>query len=531
MEFLGTIVFIASVLNFFLALFVYLKDPLKKINRLFGIFGFITAIWVFANFMMGIQQSLFWLKTTSAFGVFVPLSALFWILELCDKKIKKCEIFLLSGLGLFFFIISYFNNFIVANVKRVYLGGFKGETGSFFVPYFIYIFGILAFIIYTLFSSYYRTKDIKKIQIGYVLIGAILYIGIVMLVDFILPLFDIRKFIPLDTPSSLFLLLFTALAITKYHLFEIKVILTELLVGGMGLIWLVFSFLIPTVNLRILTFLTFFLFCIFGYYLIKATYEEEKRREEAERMAVQERALRLRTERLAGARDQFILSSQHYFRTPLTSIIGYLEMVLEENLYGKLPQKAKEKLNNVSQSVQELRKRIEESLSIVAFQAGKGILNLEETQIEDLVKKAVEDLRILAQKKNLFLKLKLPKDSLPKIKLDKEKITEALTNLIENGIKHTNEGGVTIGLEHKKEKNSVLFWVKDTGIGISKEELPEIGKVPFQRGKEAKELTLLGKGIGLYLSRLIVEAQGGKLWAESEGIGKGSVFYVELPVK
>jgi len=309
------------------------------------------------------------------------------------------------------------------------------------------------------------------------------------------------------------------------------VILTELLVGGMGLIWLVFSFLMPTVNLRILTFLTFFLFCIFGYYLIKATYEEEKRREEAERMAVQERALRLRTERLAGARDQFILSSQHYFRTPLTSIIGYLEMVLEENLYGKLPQKAKEKLNNVSQSVQELRKRIEESLSIVAFQAGKGILNLEETQIEDLVKKAVEDLRILAQKKNLFLKLKLPKDSLPKIKLDKEKITEALTNLIENGIKHTNEGGVTIGLEHKKEKNSVLFWVKDTGIGISKEELPEIGKVPFQRGKEAKELTLLGKGIGLYLSRLIVEAQGGKLWAESEGIGKGSVFYVELPVK
>ena len=248
-------------------------------------------------------------------------------------------------------------------------------------------------------------------------------------------------------------------------------------------------------------------------------------------MAVRERALRLRTERLTRARDQFILSSQHYFRTPLTSIIGYLEMVLEENLYGKLPQKAKEKLNNVSQSVQELRKRIEESLSIVAFQAGKGILNLEETQIEDLVKKAVEDLRILAQKKNLFLKLKLPKDSLPKIKLDKEKITEALTNLIENGIKHTNEGGVTIGLEHKKEKNSVLFWVKDTGIGISKEELPEIGKVPFQRGKEAKELTLLGKGIGLYLSRLIVEAQGGKLWAESEGIGKGSVFYVELPVK
>ena len=532
MVFLGTIVFIAFVLNFFLALFVYLKDPSKKINRLFGIFGFITAIWVFANFMTGIQQNLFWLKTTSAFGAFVPLSAVFWILELCDKKITKREIFLLSGLGLFFFIISYFNDFIVANVKRVYLGGFEGETGSLFVPYFIYIFGILSFILFILISEYLRAQGIRKLQISYVILGAILYISTVLIVSFISPFFGIYKFTLLDSPSSLFLLFFTALAITRYHLFEIKVILTELLVGIMGVVLVVLPFLMPTPNLKILTLAVFLLFLIFGYYLVNATHKEAKRREEAESMAVRERALRLRTERLTRARDQFILSSQHYFRTPLTSIIGFLEMVLDES-YGKLPEKVKEKLGLTSRSVLELRKRIEESLDISQFQIrkGKGILSLEEVRVEDLIKNVIEELKPQAKEKNLYLEVSFPENPLPKMKLDKKRMFMVFVNLIDNGIKHTLKGGIKLFLEYLKDKNSILFSVKDTGIGIPREELPFIGQMPFERGRKAKELTPLGKGIGLYLSRLVVEAHGGKLWAESEGIGKGSVFYIELPVK
>jgi signal transduction histidine kinase len=108
---------------------------------------------------------------------------------------------------------------------------------------------------------------------------------------------------------------------------------------------------------------------------------------------------------------------------------------------------------------------------------------------------------------------------------------EVFSNLIDNAIKHTQKGSITIGLKYQKEKNSILFFVKDTGIGIPKEELPYIGTMPFERGREAKKLSPLGKGIGLYLSRLIIEAHGGKLWAESEGRDKGSIFYVELPVK
>jgi len=311
------------------------------------------------------------------------------------------------------------------------------------------------------------------------------------------------------------------------------------LVGAMGVVLVVLPFVMPTDSLRALTLAVFLLFCVFAYYLIKATHKESERREEAERMAVQERALResaeklvkrerklrLETERLSGARNQFLLSAQHYFRTPLTSLIGLLELMMTGS-FGK------EKLSQTFQSALELRKRIEEGLDISQFQSGKAILNKEEVQLEDLLLKTIEEFRPqLEQKPNLSFKINLSKEKLAKIKVDIKRIREVFSNLIDNALKHTLKGKVELFLEKIKEKNSILFKVKDTGIGIPKEELSYIGQSPFERGKEAKKLSPMGKGIGLYLSRLIVEAHGGKLWAESEGEGKGSTFYVELPIE
>ena len=296
MGILEIIIFLASITNLVLGLFVFLKGPSKKINRLFGICSFITSIWIFTNLMMGFQHSLLWLKSTYAFGSLVPISALLMILELCNKKITKPKTILLFVLGTFFFIISYLNEFIVANVRRVYLGGFEGEKGPLFVFYSIYMFGIAAFIVYNLILRYSKTRGISRTQISYVLLGAILYISTVLIVSFIFPLFGIFKFVALDSPSSLFFVFFTTLAITRHHLFGIRVILAEILVGIMGLIWLIYIFLMP---IKLLTISTFFLFLIFAYYLIKAIHEESRRREEAEKLAIQEKALREKAEKIA----------------------------------------------------------------------------------------------------------------------------------------------------------------------------------------------------------------------------------------
>lgn len=175
MEVLLLIIPIAALCNFFLTLFVFLTNPSKRLNQLFGIFGFITTIWVFLNFIFYYKNipNLLLLRTGYAFGALVPSSALLWVLELCERKFPKINLIL--GIGFLFFPLS-FTNLVIANIKRVYLGGFEGETGLLFPLYFIYIAGVLAFIVYTLISSYYKAEGIKKIQIDYVLIGAILYI-------------------------------------------------------------------------------------------------------------------------------------------------------------------------------------------------------------------------------------------------------------------------------------------------------------------------------------------------------------------
>lgn len=187
MGILETVVFVAAISNLLLGILVFIKDPSKRVNRLFGFSCFITAIWVFVNFMMGIQPTIFWLKSASAFGALVPASVLLWFLDFCEKKIAKFKIILIWGLGLLFFIISYGNNLIVTNVKRVYLGGFEGELGPFYIYWVAYMTGMLFLLIYVLISGYYKAEGVKKIQLRYVLIGAILYISVVLVASFILP--------------------------------------------------------------------------------------------------------------------------------------------------------------------------------------------------------------------------------------------------------------------------------------------------------------------------------------------------------
>jgi len=503
----------AAICNFFLGFFVLAKDPLKKLNRFFGIFSILASLWVFANFMMGIQQTLFWLKSASAFGVLVPFVALLWVLELCERKITKHQLVLLSSLGLFFFIISYIDGLIVANVKRVYLGGFEGEIGPLFIPFWIYILGLLVFIIYTLLGEYRKAIGIKKLQISYVIIGGILYIGTVLIVSFILPLLGIKKFIPLDTPSSLFLLFFTSLAITRYHLFGIEVILTEILVVAIGILLLIQIFVAPTFLWRIVNGIIFVLFCVFGYLLIRGVFREIRRREELEK--------------ISRAKTEFISITSHQLRTPLSAIKGYLSMVLEGS-YGEISERVEKVLEKVYQSNERLIKLVNSFLDVSKIELGREELKFEEVSIEDLISETISEIEIEAKKKNLYLKFEKPKISLSKILIDRGKIKEVLMNVLDNAIRYTQEGGITIRLQIANGRLQIV--IADTGEGLTKEEISKLFE-SFSRGEAGAKFWTEGAGLGLYLARKFVELHKGKIWAESEGKGKGSTFYIELPIK
>lgn len=529
------ILIVISLATLAFGVLVYFRERRNITNKAFFLLALSILLWIvtlcISDHPAFVSQALYWNRATVAAGFLMGIFLLYLVLVFPKEKISIFlfwKIFLTIG-GILS-VLCLFTDLIVKDIE-FYSWGTNIIGGKLFFLSVTWSILNMGAVIGICWHKLKKTTGLEKTQFGYLTLGILLFFITGLTFNMILPaITGTNEFAKYGPYFVLLYIIPIAIAITKYHLFGIKVILTELLVGLMGILLLVFSFLLPG-NYKFLGLGIFLLFLIFAYYLVKATHEEERRREEAERLAIKERVLRLEIERLTRAKDQFILSSQHYFRTPLTSVIGYLEMVFDEGLSGKVPLKVKEKLKFAFQSAKELRKRIEESLIIAQFQVGQGRLDLKKTKLEDLVKEVFKKLEPLAKERNLIFGLKLPKKTLPEIKVDRQRIIEVFTNLADNAIKHTSKGKVEIGVEHKKDKNSILFWTKDTGIGMSAEELFCAGETFFERGKTAKKFTPFGKGIGLYLSSLIVKAHQGKLWAESEGVSKGSTFYVELPLK
>jgi len=292
----------------------------------------------------------------------------------------------------------------------------------------------------------------------------------------------------------------------------------------------------------------FILFSILGNYLIKKSGEGPKREEEAEGLAEE-------WKKLAQTKDQFLLSLQHHLRTPLTPLKIYLERILD-GTYGREENPViKEKLIEMKQLTDTLYSLIESLLDIQELKLGKKILNLEDCQIESLIKSIIEELKPQAEQRGLYLIFQSAESSdktdagrLPTVKVDKKRTREAIWNLVDNAIKYTKRGGVEIKLEIEDKEpqpsdswtGSRLFlkgqWLKiivsDTGIGMAKEEIDDFlqGKL-FGRGEEAKKLYGPGRGIGLAIAVEFINAQGGRILATSEGQGKGTTFWIELPIE
>lgn len=249
---------------------------------------------------------------------------------------------------------------------------------------------------------------------------------------------------------------------------------------------------------------------------LKSAYEVEKK-------------ARMDLEKLDEAKDQFVLITQHHLRTPLTIMKGYIYSILSE-FGGRLEPKIVDYLGKVSSSTDRLVKMVNEFLDISQFQVGKSILKLAPVNLKTVILEIIDELQPEIQKKNLFVRV-VPEAEWPELVIDREKLKQAVFNLIDNAIKYTEKGGVTVSFEEQKDKTRIILAVQDTGIGLTEEEITGLFSRFFERGEKAKTLFATGRGIGLFVAANIVKMHGGRMWATSEGRGKGSTFYIELPYK
>jgi len=319
---------------------------------------------------------------------------------------------------------------------------------------------------------------------------------------------------------------FLAYLIVRYKAFNIKLIGTQALVAVLVIgIGSQFFFIQNPTN-RILNAVTFCLALGFGYFLVRSVKLEVQRKEELQSLSDQLAVANDKLRQLDKAKSEFISIASHQLRTPLTSIKGFSSLLLE-GTYGAVPESQRPAVEKIYISNERLIQLVEDMLNISRIEAGRMEFDFQEAAIEDIADEAVKTLELTAKNKNLYLQWEKPAQPLPKLKLDITKIKEVISNMVDNAIKYTQKGGVTVRIEPGDKWVRVV--VSDTGIGMDKEEIGMIFE-KFQRGKQVSHYHTDGTGLGMYIGKKIVAEHKGHIWAESDGKGKGSRFILELPI-
>lgn len=246
---------------------------------------------------------------------------------------------------------------------------------------------------------------------------------------------------------------------------------------------------------------------------------------------VEERTKELRQANIAlekanRLKSEFLATMSHELRTPLNAIIGFAE-VLRDEVIGPLNGDQKGCLDDIHSSGQHLLSMINNILDFTKIEAGKFELNYEEFSLETVIAEVLHAISEFSDKKGISIHTHIHAN-IPHIVADKIKFKQIMFNLLSNAVKFTAKNG-TITINAKLVEQYVQIGVSDTGIGIKSEDIDKLFK-PFFQLDSSYSRRYEGTGLGLVLTKHLVELHGGKIWVESKQ-GKGSTFTFTLPVK
>jgi two-component system CheB/CheR fusion protein len=245
----------------------------------------------------------------------------------------------------------------------------------------------------------------------------------------------------------------------------------------------------------------------------------EKAHEELKELAAE-------LKRTARVKSEFLANMSHELRTPLNSINGFSE-VLYDQTFGPLNEKQKQYVNNVLTSGKHLLLLINQILDMAKVEAGKMKLTLTSLSMKNLLNNISMLVADMAGKKKIEISIEIVED-LPNIEADELKVKEIIYNLLSNAVKFTPEGG-KIGMQAKKAGSEIEVVVWDTGIGIAAENMEKIFEGFFRVDTPYSRVTE-GTGLGLPLSKKLVELHRGKFSVESKGLNKGTFVRFTLPI-
>lgn len=537
LDIIGSLLLLVVGVNLVYGIYVFFSDRRGISNRIFfGVVLSVTAWCASMIFYRGFHDlalSTLFARYLYAVATIIPFIFLYFSFTFPEERYKfswwqKWLIPILPAIVVF---VSLMPGFLVKSV--IFTSGEENiivfDTGLHLL-YAFYIVNYFGWAYLNLYLKYRKTKGVVRAQTSFVILGTLVSTIIGVVTNLVLPLFGIFAFNWAGQVAVVVMVALISYAILKHHLFSVRVVTAELFTFALWGAVLVRVLASNDAKSQLGDFGLLIATVILGVFLIRGVRKEVESREHIEKLAGDLELANTRLQELDRQKSEFVSIASHQLRSPLTAIKGYSSMILEGS-FGEIGDKVRGAVDRVFQSSQTLVVVIENFLNLSRIEQGRMSYEFAPVDMRGLAKQVVDQLSLNASKKSLNLSYAVhpeePESSTSfTVKVDKEKMRQVLLNLLDNSIKYTPSGSVRVLVE-LGQPNGVRVTIADTGIGMSKATQEKLFK-KFSRADGAGKINAGGAGLGLFLAAELMHAHNGKIWAESDGEGKGSRFIIQV---
>lgn len=385
-----------------------------------------------------------------------------------------------------------------------------------------------------LFLKYRKAEGIERVQLGYV-VWSVFAGGEVFGVTFNLllpsPIFKQWELIWLGPAATAAVIVpFVTYAVTKHNLFNVKGIVTEVLVLYTAVFVIIDVVLSDSVPQFIFKSVLAAGVILVGGFLVKRINDDERRKAELQKLAADLASANHDLKNLDQLKSDFISIASHQLRTPISVMKGYLSL-MTEGAYGAVSAQLREKIEQLYRMNDRLAHLVTNMLNVSRIEKEHIEFVYSDFPIGEVIDEVVDEMAYKAEERGLRLKVDPqpgPERRGVTVHADREKVFESLTNLIDNAIKYTKRGGITVAFGPREDGKEAIVRVIDTGTGIPKGAMDKLF-TKFYRAKHGTDLGTQGTGLGLYVCRVFIEGMGGTIRVEKSEVGKGTTFLFTLP--
>lgn len=520
-----------------------------------SISGLIIAIFVLkSNYRNKAAQAL--LFTTFMFTLWVLLDLVSWAASDTDMLMFAWSALiypeLLMNVGAFYFIYAFFRNsfppiktelliflsflpLLLFGHTKLNLLGFDFTNCDRYASegplwqYYVYGFELIyinLIVIFAIREIRKHTRDKREAAI--VALGILSFLFLFLWQNIVGSFFDNWKMGQFGLFGMPIFVALLGYILVRYQTFRVKLLATEALMAGQ-LILLISLLLVRTIETaQLIAIVTILFFSTLGVLLIKSVRNEVEQRQEIQKLAINLKNSNEQLKIVDQQKSEFVSIASHQLRSPLTAIRGYTSMMLDGN-FGVPPEKMKEPITRIHESAKLMALSIEDFLNVSRIESGNIKYETADFNLATQAEHVVDDLRGEAVKAGLLLLFRSDVVGTGIVAADEGKTHQILHNMINNAIKYTPKGSITVYAHDDTARRMFSIEIIDTGIGIAPDMLADLFQ-KFSRAKNANQVNISGTGLGLFVARAMARAMGGDITVYSEGEGKGSRFVLSLPL-